>query len=273
MRICLVRAACFVIYISCSSHDNKKDVRLKTRCGKTTGEFFKTNIGVPQGDCLSPILFNLSLSGKALEEKPNQRVDLLQDHNYPKQAINAEEILPDHLKDHTYCSKTDPFFCVDQQYADDISWVANNKFKIDTIRNKIPQKLKERNLKVSQTKTEQYEIKRNGNDESWRKCKYLRTLLDTDEDINRRKRLSMMAYNKLKFILDSKKTSIQMKIGIFSSFIASIFLYNSELWSLSKKLEHKIGVFHRSTIRRLLKIIWKDKVTNEELYEMTNQQK
>ena len=249
-----------------------KDVRLKTRCGKTTGEYFKTNIGVPQGDCLSPILFTLYLA-KALEEKPNQKVDLLQDHNYGKPAINAEEILPDHLKDHTYCSKTDPFFCVDQQYADDISWVANNKCKIDTIKDKIPQKLKERNLKVNQSKTEQYEIKRNGNDESWRKCKYLGTLLDTAEDISRRKQLSMMAYNKLKFILDSKKTSIQMKIRIFNSFIASIFLYNSELWTLSKKLEHKIDVFHRSMLRRLLKIIWKDKITNEELYEKTNQEK
>ena len=82
-----------------------------------------------------------------------------------------------------------------------------------------------------------------------------------------------MAYNKLKFILNSKKTSIQMKIRIFNSFIASIFLYNSELWTLSKKLEHKSDVFHRSMLRRLLKIIWKDKVTNEELYEMTNQEK
>ena len=93
------------------------------------------------------------------------------------------------------------------------------------------------------------------------------------EDISRRKQLSMMAYNKLKFILDSKKTSIQIQIKIFNSFIASIFLYNSELWTLSKKLEHKIDVFHRSTLRRLLKIIWKNKVTNEELYEMTNHEK
>ena len=98
-------------------------------------------------------------------------------------------------------------------------------------------------------------------------------LLDTAEDINRRKQLSMMDYNKLKFILDSKKTSIQMKIRIFSSFIASIFLYNSELWTLSKNLEHKIDAFHRSLLRRLLKIIWKDKVTNEELYGMKNQEK
>ena len=88
-----------------------------------------------------------------------------------------------------------------------------------------------------------------------------------------------MAYNKLEFILDSKKTSIQMKIRISKSFIASILLYNSELWSLSKKkkkkkkLEDKIYVFHRSMLRRLLKITWKDKITNEELNEKPNQEK
>ena len=63
-----------------------------------------------------------------------------------------------------------------------------------------------------------------------------------------------------------------MKIRILNSFIASIFLYNSERWTLSRKLEHKIYVFHRSMLRRLLKIIWKDKVTNQELYEKTNKQ-
>ena len=32
------------------------DVNLKVRCGKTTGEKINTNIGVPQGDFLSPVL-------------------------------------------------------------------------------------------------------------------------------------------------------------------------------------------------------------------------
>ena len=34
------------------------EVSLKVRCGKTTGEKINTNIGVPQGDGLSPVLFN-----------------------------------------------------------------------------------------------------------------------------------------------------------------------------------------------------------------------
>ena len=60
-----------------------------------------------------------------------------------------------------------------------------------------------------------------------------------------------MAYNKLKFILDSKKASIQMKIRIFNSFIASIFLYNSELWTLSKKTRTQTWCFPQINAKKI----------------------
>ena len=44
-----------------------KDVMLAVKVNNEKGKEFKTNIGVPQGDCLSPIMFILYLA-KALEE-------------------------------------------------------------------------------------------------------------------------------------------------------------------------------------------------------------
>ena len=37
-----------------------QDVQLQVRIGNQTGKAIKTNIGVPQGDCLSPVLFNFT---------------------------------------------------------------------------------------------------------------------------------------------------------------------------------------------------------------------
>ena len=44
-------------------------------------------------------------------------------------------------------------------------------------------------------------------------------------------------------------------------------------WTLTNKLDHTIDVFQRSLLRRILNISWKDKVTNDELYEKTKAEK
>lgn len=248
-----------------------KDVRLMTRCGHTHGQFFKTNTGVPQGDCLSPVLFTLYLA-KALEHVDEESSNTNHDHTYSKPNVETEQLLPAHLQDHGYSIKQEPGFMIDQQYADDISWIATNEFQIEEIKKTVPIKLKRRNLTVNDTKTEQYKITRKG-DKKWEKCKYLGSLLNTNDDINRRKRLAIVAYNKLGFILNSQKCSIVMKSRIFTAFISSIFLYNSELWTLNQKLENTIDVFQRSLLRKILNVTWADKVRNSDLYQNTKQEK
>lgn len=49
-----------------------KDVKLQVRLGKINGKVFKTNVGVPQGDCLSPVLFTLYLARAMKEEQRKQ---------------------------------------------------------------------------------------------------------------------------------------------------------------------------------------------------------
>src|SRR5437867_7832647 len=88
-----------------------------------------------------------------------------------------------------------------------------------------------RNFIINQEKTEKYKINIDS-DESWKKIKYLGSLLGTKEDIIRRKQLAMMSYNKCKNILESNKISLKVRIRLFNVYISSIFLYNSELWSL-----------------------------------------
>ena len=86
----------------------------------------------------------------------------------------------------------------------------------------------------------------------WKTCKYLGSLLDIEEDI--RKALTTATCNKLKNILENKLTSIQTKIRILKVFIESAFLYNSELWTLTKLLEKEIDIFQRGVIKKIFNI-------------------
>ena len=102
-----------------------------------------------------------------------------------------------------------------------------------------------------------------------KKCKYLGSLVDTEADIKRRIGLAIDTYNQKRQFLDHKRTSIQTKMRIFGAYVCSMFLYNSELWTLTAKLEHKIDVFQRSLLRRTINKTKLDKVTNHDLYART----
>ena len=165
-----------------------KDVQLQVRIGRTTGSSIHTNIGVPQGDWLSPVLFTLYLAAALQASIPNQ------DHTYTKPTEPTEDLLPRFATKITLMLPRETYnFYVDinQQYADDISWATNAEHKIEKIKKTIPSQLKNYNLHINESKTEEYKIGRDG-PEDWKKCKYLGTLLYTGSDIIRRKGLAII---------------------------------------------------------------------------------
>jgi len=147
--------------------------------------------------------------------------------------------------------------------------VSTSRKKIEHIKITIPECLKKRNLDINFNKTEQYNINRHG-DEEWKKCKYLGSMLDTETDIKRRKCLAIVAFNKYKSILTSKKLNIKTRIRLFNIYIGSVFLYNAELWFSSIKIDNIIDAFHRTLLRKVLKIKWPFKITNVDLYNRTH---
>ncbi|KAJ8036935.1 hypothetical protein HOLleu_17604 [Holothuria leucospilota] len=70
-------------------------------------------------------------------------------------------------------------------------------------------------------------------------------------------------------ILTSKKIELKTRIRLFDAYISSIFLYNSEVWSLTKTQEHAIDVFQRSLLGGMLRISWPYTLSNDVLYERT----
>ena len=105
-----------------------KDVKLSVRIGKEFGEKITRNTGVPQRDCLSlslslsPILFTFYLA----DALKTERSKITEEHNYSKIPMKSEDLLQEHLKDHTYNLPQENKLLIDQQYADDTGWVAVN---------------------------------------------------------------------------------------------------------------------------------------------------
>ena len=133
--------------------------------------------------------------------------------------------------------------------------------RTEKIKERVPAQLNKKNLQVNKSKTEEYTIKRNGQTK-WKRFKYLNSLLDTEEDIKRRKALAIVTYNKLKNILENKSRSMKTKVKILKVYIESVFLY-SELWTLIKQFVKEI---QRGVIKKIFNIHWQDKITNVELY-------
>ena len=165
------------------------DVQLQVKHNNSLGKIFKPDIGSPQGDCASPIWFifylHKALQSTKLPDCRDSNLDLKHDHNYTK----------DHKK--TITQKKQKSYILEQQYADDISWITTSSKATEEIKQTIPQILTERNLIVNADKTEEYEISRTS-DQEWKNCRYLGSLLGIKEDINRRKQLACAAFNKNK---------------------------------------------------------------------------
>ena len=125
-------------------------------------------------------------------------------------------------------------------------------------------------LIINEEKTEVFTIKRNG-EETWKKCKLLGTLLDTEEDVKRRKVLAMNVVNSMREIF-FKDINIEFKVRSFNCYVSSVFLYNCETWTLTKTLENTIDSFQRTLLRiAVLNVKWSNIATNDAVYAVTRQ--
>ena len=73
----------------------------------------------------------------------------------------------------------------------------------------------------------------------------------------------------LRHIFESHNISQDIKIRIFNAYAASIFLYNSETWTLTASHIKQIDSFHRRLMRTVLHVRWPRIITNEDLYRRT----
>ena len=69
----------------------------------------------------------------------------------------------------------------------------------------------------------------------------------------------------LKPVWNDKSISLSSKIQLMCSFVTSIFLYACESWTLTAELQRRIQAVEMRCYRKILRISYKDHVTNEEV--------
>lgn len=68
--------------------------------------------------------------------------------------------------------------------------------------------------------------------------------------------------NKLENIFSDKKMKTYTKIKIFNALVASIFLYNLEIWAVNQTTEKLIDSYQRRLLRAVLNIRFPNKIIN-----------
>ena len=91
-----------------------------------------------------------------------------------------------------------------------------------------------------------------------------------DEDIRRRIGKAWAAFNKLNKIWNSGELQRKTKIKIFKSNVLAVLLYGSETWKMTRGDEKRLNTFLHKALRRILKIRWPMKVSNDEIRRRVN---
>ena len=143
------------------------------------------------------------------------------------------------------------------------------------------------NMKLNTKKTKTMRISRSGEEtmniqingtgiEQVKTFKYLGAEITSDgkcqNEIRIRIARAKNAFTKIKELL-SKGLSIETKKRIVTSIVWSVFLYGSESWALRKQDFKKIDALEMWIWRRILKINWRDHVTNEEVRRLIGTRK
>ena len=86
-------------------------------------------------------------------------------------------------------------------------------------------------------------------------------------NIRRRLSISQAAFASFYRIWKSPKYSTRIKLRIFNTNIIYVRMYNSEMWRTTVADERKIDTFQCKCLRKIRKIHWPEKISNDQLYK------
>ena len=161
------------------------------------------------------------------------------------------------------------------RFADDIDGLAGSEHELVNLMNKIDSTSRIYGMEINTNKTTimtNYEVHFNNSIslhgeiiESVDTFKYLGSILDDNgstKEILSRIAQTTASLTKLNPIWNDKNLTLNSKILLLHSLVSSIFLYACETWTISKELQRRITAMDFRCLRILLKISYKDRITN-----------
>ncbi|CAH8668347.1 unnamed protein product [Dicrocoelium dendriticum] len=102
-----------------------------------------------------------------------------------------------------------------------------------------------------------------------RSC-YLRSMMSTDEHLHIELRIRVSkaasAFGKLEYrVWNNHQLTIGTKLMVYKSTMPSVLLYGSETWTMYRRDVRYLERFHQQCLRRILCIIWGDRVADTEV--------
>ena len=170
------------------------------------------------------------------------------------------------------------------RYADDTVLIAESEDKLQRILTTVAEESEKKGLQLNAKKTECMVISkksvipkcniacRGENIKQVDTFKYLGCTItpDAKSDFEIRKRIGMSksTFNNMKCIFINKSIHLTTKIKTLKAYIWSILLYGCECWTLTKDTKRRLEAAEVWFIRRIMKVSWKERKTNEEVMHM-----
>ena len=88
---------------------------------------------------------------------------------------------------------------------------------------------------------------------------------DVTAELNNRISKAAYAIHRLNKIWKDKNISLKTKMKLYRSNVVSSLTYGCETWQLTTSQENKLNAFDYTSLRRIMKIDWREHITNEEI--------
>ena len=106
---------------------------------------------------------------------------------------------------------------------------------------------------------------------------YLGSTITSDarpkREVERRIMIAKNAFNNMKNLLTNNRLNINTRVRALKTYIWSTLMYGGESWTLNREMKSKLKAVEMWFYRRMLRISWRDRVTNREVLERVGQQR